>query len=660
MMKQYTSGARALATPAWRAWSLIRACYLIVALLAVLPRVLDLGSFLTVDEADHWIDRSAQFLAAIQTRNFADTAITGHPGVTTMWLGGLGLLLHDRAVAWALVPAASFAAKLAFMQLPVALVNAGAVVLGYHLLRRLLPETVALCAALLWAADPFVIGYSRVLHVDALTGTWATISVLAACAYWHHTPRAWLLVLSGCGAGLALLSKSPGAVVLPLVALIAFTARPVRPAIATLALWISCCVLTIVVLWPAVWAAPIQVFALLRSGVEENGAVPHSNGDFFLGQSNPAPGPLFYPVVLALRTTPWTLLGLLMLPLALRRALQPAKRDLAALAVLVLALVVGLSLFPKKHNRYLEPAFPAVDILAAAGLLSLFAPGRERRAAGACAVLGVVAGVNAAFWHPYGIAAFNQALGGAPAGAHNFLIGWGEGMEQAAAWLNQQPDIADVWTASTLKAPLDSYLPAGTRVMTPRLDIPAQIGYMVVYVRSVQDGPPDYPFNQFYGHVAPVHVVEIHGVPYAWIYQVPRPMAHELPADFGDALHLRGYTLDENQAEVGVYTLHLSWETLRANSTDYAAFAHVIGPDGQRYAQIDPRVPTSRLGANRLITTDLQLRLPPNAPAGTYQLVLGLYDPASGQRLSLSGTSPADPELDGANAMLLVRVRYGR
>src|SRR5690349_24449843 len=59
-------------------------------------------------------------------------------------------------------------------------------------------------------------------------------------------------------------------------------------------------------------------------------------------------------------------------------------------------------------------------------------------------IVSLAAIVNAAWYHPYGIAYFNQALGGAQAGAGTFLYGTGEGMEQVAAWLNQQPDITGV------------------------------------------------------------------------------------------------------------------------------------------------------------------------------------------------------------------------
>jgi hypothetical protein len=623
----------------------------------VLPRVVGLGRFVTVDEIDHWIDRSAQFLTAIQAGNLAGTAITSHPGVTTMWLGGMGLMSYQRALAWALVPEGSFAIKLAFMQYPVALVNAAGVVLGYHLLRRMLPAAVAICAALFWAADPFVIGYSRVLHVDALAGTFLTLSILAACVYWHHTPRASLLALSGCMGGLALLSKSPAAVVLPLVAAIALTARSPRSAIGALAVWGGCCALTIGLLWPATLAEPIQVFKLLLSGVEENGAVPHSNGNYFLGQFDPAPGPLFYPVALALRSTPWTLIGLLLLPLALRRAGAPARRDLAVLAALVIALTVGLTLFPKKHNRYLEPAFPAADVLAAAGLVSIAGAGRNRAVLGT-AILGTLAIGNAAGWHPYGIAAFNQLLGGAPAGANTFLIGWGEGLEQAADWINRQPDSANTLIATTLKEPLGLYLRPGMRTILPLKDIPEQTSYLVVYVRNAQDGPPDPPFDQFYGQVAPAHVVEVEGVPYAWIYQVPPRVERLASANFGATLRLRGYTLAASPGGAGTYAVRLWWETLRATSSDYAVFVHLIGPDGRRYAQADPPIQTQQFGASHYLATNVTLQLPPDAPPGAYQVIIGAYTPENGQRLTITEHTPADPALDGPHAIVLDTIQH--
>src|SRR5207237_9147416 len=108
-------------------------------------------------------------------------------------------------------------------------------------------------------------------------------------------------------------------------------------------------------------------------GVVAEGEEPHMQGNFFMGREDDSPGPLFYPVALALRLTPWTLLGLLLLPIAWRRlrAMAPARRDLALLALYVIVFVAAMSLFPKKFNRYIEPVFPALDILAAVGLMGI-------------------------------------------------------------------------------------------------------------------------------------------------------------------------------------------------------------------------------------------------------------------------------------------------
>jgi hypothetical protein len=166
-----------------------------------------------------------------------------------------------------------------------------------------------------------------------------------------------------------------------------------------------------------------------------------------------------------------------------------------------------MSLFPKKFDRYVEPAFPALDILAAAGLLGLIdilaavagQRGRRDRIAGAAAgALAVLALGNAAWWHPYAILAFNQALGGTPAGARTFAVGWGEGLEQVADWLNQQPDITGVRTIALRVTSLRPFMRSGAQADFPKEDqLRDRTGYAVVYLPQVQAGPPDGAFTQF-------------------------------------------------------------------------------------------------------------------------------------------------------------------
>jgi hypothetical protein len=373
---------------------LLSISYILLALIALAPRVLSLGSFVTVDEIAFWIPRSDAFLHAIQAGDFPATAISSHPGVTTMWLGSAGVLLRRALLAAGLLHDDSFTTVLAFYRLPVALAHTVGILAGYALLRRMLPALVAALAALLWAADPFVIAYSRVLHVDGLAGTFITLSLLAACLYWFHDRRRRFLILSAICAGLAILSKSPALVLLPVVGLIALAARGraddgqwtmddgaakssivyrLSSIMRSLSIWAGLVLLTAIVLWPALWAGPLRAIDQVRFGVVAEGAEPHMQGNFFLGREDDAPGLLFYPLALALRLTPWTLLGLLMLPIAWRRMreIAPTRRDLALLALYVIVFVAAMSLFPKKFNRYVEPVFPALDVLAAVGIVGV-------------------------------------------------------------------------------------------------------------------------------------------------------------------------------------------------------------------------------------------------------------------------------------------------
>jgi 4-amino-4-deoxy-L-arabinose transferase-like glycosyltransferase len=702
--------------PRKRLWILLS--YLAIGLTALLPRVLNLGLFVTTDEADHWIERSEQFLRALQSGDYVATAIAPHPGVTTMWLGSAGILLRKALVAWSLLQDESFRTSLALMQLPVALTHVVCILLGYYLLRRLLPAGAAALAALLWATDPFLMGYSRVLHVDALAGSFATVSLLAACSYWYHDRPPSMLVLSGVCAGLAILSKSPALAVVPVVGLLALaaawrsTTNDQRPTTAEdrklkiedrhvsagkilssilyplssntssfvfrhwsfvgLLIWGMIAAATIFALWPSLWVDPWRTYAQLRTGVAVEGADPQMATNFFLGRIDNEPGILFYPLALALRLTPWTLIGLLLLQRGWRATPTATRRDLAALAGFVVLFILAMSLFPKKFNRYLVPVFPALDILAAVGLawlagrFSKLIRGsdaqartlRQRITYVPTFLIALLAMLNTALWHPYSITYFNTALGGPSMGAQVFLEGWGEGFEQVATWLNQQPDITGVVTVSPMVSSLRPYMRRRAQVDDPSGDeLPDKTGYMVVYIRQVQGGAPDPPFDQFYGRAAPLHTVRIHGVDYAWIYRIPPPVASARPADFGPNIHLRGFEQQGDLRRGQRTAIKLYWETRNAPPIDYTLFAHLIGPDGKHYTQVDIPYPTSSWGARQFITTDLPLELPADVPAGGYRLTIGLYDPASGQRVALATATQVDPTLDGPNALPLLKTR---
>jgi hypothetical protein len=272
-------------------------------------------------------------------------------------------------------------------------------------------------------------------------------------------------------------------------------------------------------------------------------------------------------------------------------------------------------------------------------------------------VVALAAIVNVAWYHPYGMAYFNQALGGARAGAGAFLYGTGEGMEQVAAWLNQQPDITGVVTVSPMIQTLQPYLRRGARAINPSDGtLPNKAGYVVVYGRQTQRAALLPPFDQFYGRGVPVHVVTIHGVDYAWVYQAPPPLTQLRPAAFGPDIRLHGFDQRNAPQRGQPLVFRLVWEVRAAPTADYTVFAHLLGPDGQRVAQVDLPMPTSAWTAGRYQATELPIGIPADAPPGIYRLAIGLYDVASGQRLPLAADAALDPAVDGPNALLLVEV----
>jgi hypothetical protein len=628
----------------------------------VLPRIFALDRALTVDEAYFWQQRSAAFLAALTSGRFADTMITGHPGVTTMWLGSAGLLLEQALQSVGLIATPSAPLHLALVRLPLATATALAVPAGYLLLRRVLGERIALIAALLWATDPFLIAHSRLVHVDAVLTMLmlvSTLALLAAC-FGIDSPRErpgkGLLLLAGAMAGLALLTKAPGVLLFPSGALIfavwCWQRRGAAPGVVVLVargllLWGGAALLTAFIAWPALWVAPVRAISSVVGEVLVNGGTSHPH-NFLLGSNDRDPGMLFYAVTLLGRTTPWAALGLIALIVAALRGWRPAGRTpLLLLACAALCVLLALTFVPKKFDRYALPAVPPLLTLAACGLfwLGTLLPQLLRRGAGMLVAAAAV--VTLLILHPYYLAYYSPLIGGGRHADDIVPIGEGEGLDAAAAWLETQPDLASSVVVAWSPPIIQPYL----RTTVERMDAlkKHQADYLVVYIRQVQTGSMQLP------ECPPLHTVRIYGIEYAWIYWLPRTIANPLSARFGDAVALDGYSLTPPNTSCSDHTLSLtlSLQPLARPQQPAMFFIHVIGLDGRRIAQfdvpLDNLIPPSDWQNSGGLSHTLKLPIAAEAPPGTYHVTFGIYDAASGARLRLAGANVT--ELDGSNAL---------
>jgi hypothetical protein len=102
--------------------------------------------------------------------------------------------------------------------------------------------------------------------------------------------------------------------------------------------------------------------------------------------------------------------------------------------------------------------------------------------------------------------------------------------------------------------------------------------------------------------------------------------------------------------------LKLFWKALAPPTAHYTLFAHLLGADGNRYAQADLPYPIDRWDADEYLTTEIMVPLPAELAAGKYQLVIGLYDPATGHRLPLDAPMQQRSVLDGPDGLVLMQV----
>jgi len=168
---------------------------------------------------------------------------------------------------------------------------------------------------------------------------------------------------------------------------------------------------------------------------------------------------------------------------------------------------------------------------------------------------------------------------------------------------------------------------------------------------------------------------------------VSRPDRAPVPADpgvsldvrFGDAIVLKGYSLARKDvhpvqaadcSSVGVLCLTpgddvqvtLFWQALKPVDRDYTVFVHLRDVQGATPAQRDGQpfdglYPTSRWQAGDMVVQPVDVDLPPDLPAGTYKLYVGLYRLETMTRLSIQN------DTSGENAAVfdqVVRVTSGQ
>ncbi len=119
----------------------------------------------------------------------------------------------------------------------------------------------------------------------------------------------------------------------------------------------------------------------------------------------------------------------------------------------------------------------------------------------------------------------------------------------------------------------------------------------------------------------------------------PPAVGNRVGALFGDAIELVGFDVDRRHVAPGeALRVRLVWRALDRPAERYKVFTHLVGPDGQIHGQRDLEpgdglLPTNGWAPGEYVVMEYEVPLAATAPAGTYELRLGLYEPQTGKRV---------------------------
>lgn len=483
-----------------------------IAVIALIPRATGLDVGFMIDES-LWLDRSVTFVDAVADGRLGDAYTTGHPGVTTSWIGGLAQrTLPDDA---------PLRDRYARARLAMGIVSVLLLLAIWMLSRPFLGEVAAGLGAVLLAFDPFVLAHTRVLHLDGLQ-TLAMIASFIALLRASRDDDRRMLVLSGAFGGFALATRTFGGFALIVaVVVLARDGKGLRRIVP----WLGAAGVVFVALWPVMWVRPWKAVSLLIGGAASGALEDSDAGRFFLGFTIPPPGPLYYPVAVALRTSIVGLLGGVATGVWAfrRRRVEPEARTALAFLLYGLGFVAAVGLSFKTADRYALPAIAALDFALAIGIvhaLRRFAP--SRRAVAVAALLALHAGPALAL-HPYELAHFNWAVGGPVAAQHAMPIGRAEGLDEAARDLAVRlADATSVTIASTRLQGFEEFFPGRTiRIEDSSLDHPGgePAHLALFYISSIQTSRVPEIWERFRER-APLYTLSINGIPYVRVYRI--------------------------------------------------------------------------------------------------------------------------------------------
>lgn len=679
-------------------------------------RIFEITVPLNLDEV-LWLSRGTLFFKFLFEGNLAETFQRHHPGVTNMWLYGSGMLLNCQFnqlfPGWLdmkqSVDIQGCLNTIALWKIPInlyiiprllqAIITSACMVAIYVLAKRLLGQAVALAAIILLILEPFFLAYQRLLTTDALQADLSVLALLLFLLYLREnsgSPKVFpkdranrrsktsrrSLIISGVLMGLATAAKIPTLFVLPgvLVWIVLiefglwqtnFHPRGWKRQIIDICLWLITICTTIYLIWPAMWAAPLETLSQLQGGLSKEADIGNL---FFLGQVTDSPGLVFYPLVLVYRLSPAVQVGLLacliiLLVPKLRRSCKKTP-ELIALVLVPLCVIVFLSCINRKYDRYLLLAYPELVLLAGVGWISiltwvkgnikvqqLFQPliGSALRRTTKNVKLGILMVGLQLFvlipHFPYYLTYYNPLFGGTKVAQNVFMMGQGEGLERVARWLHRLQLPQNITVASWYPTALVPYFQGQVLDVRGKPNNLIQANRVVDYVNGTQRQWLKPELFNYFQVQQPLYKVQLHGVDYARVYpgivSLSEDLKHiqfPLSLSFGEQVRLLGYDLITSKIKSGEdLAVAFYWKFLQPLPPQSKITMSLRDTKGKikqtsQTSLLNNYVADYRNSSGTVMRDVFLLKTEPGLQSGRYQIVLEWFEPQNEFALEVRDT----------------------
>jgi len=549
---------------------------LVLVMAILIPRLIGLDTFVTVDEPS-WVGYGANTYYALGQRDIRAIVTKYSPGITTIWAGaasvhllfpeyrgfGQGYLWDDD------LGVADIMSK--HGQSPMEILVAGRIftileitatlLMVYFYSRRLFGVLPAVFSVLLISFEPFYLGHSRLLTHEGLIAPLLLLSVLSFVTFLYQGRRKTDLFLSAFAGSIACLTKSSSTIIVPSIALISIIAYfehvkkktdggenkfqfQFRRIVLIVLIWLVIFIVVYVALWPPMWVAPLKTldqiygnaFRLVFNETQPDRGLNKELSSFplILG------GFELYARVILTKTTPIVWLGFWIGLVTIITHKKPVEGNIGKKAVSYLLAFGGLfycmmSLAANKSAaHYIMTTIVCLTYIAGIGLAVVFEWIRGLavfRKVGVAVFVGVfilLQGYSLISYYPYYYPYVNPIAASINRGVFSPVIeGYGEGLDLAAKYLSEKPHPERIRVMSWY-AGIPGYLfpgkvrhikpePRWTEESTQKLK---RSDYLVIYYEfQLKRNLPEKLMHDL-ANVPPEHSISLYGVEYIRIYRV--------------------------------------------------------------------------------------------------------------------------------------------